>query len=93
MLHHLPGDLKQRGLAEMRRVLKPAGFCLVVDFEPPKTGLAQLFVVNHLNPAMAQVDVSKYMPLMLEAGFAELDAGLTGSRFLSYVRARVPATP
>jgi ubiquinone/menaquinone biosynthesis C-methylase UbiE len=92
MLHHLPGDLKQQGLAEMRRVLKPGGVCLIVDFEPPKTGLAHLFVVNHLNPAMAQVDVRNYMPLMLEAGFAELETGPTSSRLLSYVRGRVPTT-
>jgi len=29
----------QRGLGEMRRVLKSGGICLVVDFEPPKWGL------------------------------------------------------
>ena len=53
MLHHLPGDLKQRGLAEMRRVLKPGGICLVVDFEPPKSGLLRMIVQNHMTP-MAQ---------------------------------------
>ncbi len=56
MLHHLPGDLKQRGLAEMRRVLKPGGICLVVDFEPPKSGLLMIVVKNHMTP-MAHVDV------------------------------------
>ena len=59
MLHHLPGDLKQRGLAEMRRVLKPGGVCLVVDFEPPKSGLLRLIVENHMTP-MSHVDVREY---------------------------------
>jgi ubiquinone/menaquinone biosynthesis C-methylase UbiE len=90
MLHHLPGDLKPRALAEMRRVLKPGGVCLVVDFEPPKTGLAHLIVVNHLNPAMREVDVRNYMPLMIGAGFIEVETGPTSSKLLSYVRGRAP---
>jgi len=32
MLHHLPDELKRRGLAEIHRVLKPAGRLLAVDF-------------------------------------------------------------
>ena len=32
MLHHLPDDLKRTGLAEIRRVLKPGGRFLAMDF-------------------------------------------------------------
>jgi ubiquinone/menaquinone biosynthesis C-methylase UbiE len=89
MLHHLPGDLKQRGLAEMRRVLKPGGVCLVVDFEPPKSGWLRMIVENHMTP-MADVDVRTYVPLMEAAGFREIETGPTSSKLLSYIRGKAP---
>jgi demethylmenaquinone methyltransferase/2-methoxy-6-polyprenyl-1,4-benzoquinol methylase/phosphoethanolamine N-methyltransferase len=38
MLHHLPRDLKRRGVAEIFRVLKPGGRFVAVDFDPPSRG-------------------------------------------------------
>ena len=35
MMHHLPDDLKHRGLAEIARVLKPGGRLLVLDMKGP----------------------------------------------------------
>ncbi len=90
LLHHLPGDLKQHGLAEMRRVLKPGGLCLVVDFEPPKSGLLHLIVENHLTP-MAHVDVRAYVPLLEATGFTNIETGPTNSKLLSFVRGKVAA--
>ncbi len=89
VVHHLPGDLKRRGLAEMRRVLKPGGVCLVVDFEPP-TGFFLRHLTQHLLSPMMKVDVREYIPLLTEAGFAEVESGPTGSKFLSFARGRAP---
>ncbi len=33
MMHHLPADLKSQALAEIRRVLKPNGRLLIIDFK------------------------------------------------------------
>ena len=35
MLHHLPKQLKRRGIAEISRVLKPGGRLFAVDIDPP----------------------------------------------------------
>jgi len=90
VMHHLPGDLIQRGLAEMRRVLKPGGLCLIVDFEPPKSPILRHLVENLLHPVMAQIDVRNYIPLLVEAGFAEVETGPTNSKLLSFARGRSP---
>lgn len=39
MLHHLPPDVKLKGLAEVRRVLKPDGRLLLVDIDRPVSPL------------------------------------------------------
>lgn len=85
--HHLPGDLKRQAFKEIRRVLKPGGLCLIVDFEPK--GMPELLA--HLltsRTPMSGVDVRTYQPLMEEAGFSEVRVGPTGHRLLSFVQGR-----
>ncbi len=36
MMHHLPGNLKRQGLAEIARVLKPGGRLVIADFTPKR---------------------------------------------------------
>ena len=90
VLHHLPGDLKSRGLAEMRRVLKPGGLCLVIDFEPPKSPILRHIAGAILTSTMSQMDIREYLPLLDKAGFSDVETGPTSSKLLSYVRGRSP---
>src|SRR5262245_27885412 len=63
MLHHLPRRARQQFAREMRRVLKPTGRVLVVDFaEPQKTGL---FSHRHRH---GHVDGRDIVSLLDEAG-------------------------
>jgi ubiquinone/menaquinone biosynthesis C-methylase UbiE len=87
-IHHLPGDLKPRAFAEMARVLKPGGRCLIIDFEPPKTGWRRVLANALLGPEMMHTDVRDYRDLLARAGFRDLETGRTRHRLLSFVRGR-----
>jgi len=85
-IHHLPDDLKQSAFAEMYRVLKPAGRCLIVDFEPPKSAVGSFIGRLLLGPVMMRTNVRNYGVLMENAGFKEVRTGGTGYALLSFVR-------
>lgn len=89
VLHHLPGQLKQRALAEIGRVLKVGGYCVVVDFElPPNPLLRRLVVHLPVARAMWRASSASYVPLFTEAGFTELEVGHTGYPLCTFIRGR-----
>jgi ubiquinone/menaquinone biosynthesis C-methylase UbiE len=69
MMHHLPDDLKVRGLAEIYRVLKPSGRLLIADFMRPTGSF-----LNHLFIAFTR-------HRGLESGIEDLEESLKDSGF------------
>ena len=89
MLHHLPGDLQRRGLAEIRRVLRPGGRLLVVDLKRPTTGPGRVALALALHGRM-EGGVQDLPPLLEAAGFGAVEVGETGFAPLGFVRGRAP---
>ena len=72
MMHHLPEDLKVRGLAEVYRVLKPGGRLLIADFmQPSQSILGHLMMVftRHQGVQNGLEEVGK---LLKNAGFSQV---------------------
>jgi ubiquinone/menaquinone biosynthesis C-methylase UbiE len=87
MLHHLPRKARRLCVIDIRRVLKPEGRALVVDFGQAqnKTGfLAHFHRRGHVDPR-------EIVSLLDEAGLRSVDSGPVGISSLQYVLARVPA--
>jgi len=87
MLHHLPDDLKRRGLVEIRRVLKPGGRFLAMDFaahsHSPIGHMLSIFGHSRGEPI-----VEVLTPMMKDAGFADVEAIPTRHKNFAYIRAR-----
>ena len=88
-VHHVQADLRPTAFGEMRRVLKPGGRCLIVDFEPPSSGLWHLAGRLVLGAGMMKLNVADYRVLLRGAGFQDVEAGRTRYRLLSFIRGRV----
>ena len=89
MLHHLPDELKRRGLAEIHRVLKPAGRLLAVDFgATPGEGFGHLLCVLRLRTGWDHAE--RLRAMLREADFDAVEMGPTGHRALAFVRGRKP---
>ncbi len=87
MLHHLPDDLKRKGLAEIRRVMKPGGRFLAMDFAAhghgPISHLLSVFGHSRGKPI-----VEVLLPMLKEAGFADVEAIPTRHKNFTFIRAR-----
>lgn len=85
MLHHLPRPVRQEFAREMRRVLKPAGRVLVVDFGSGGDGrrglLAHFHRYGHTNPR-------EVIALLEGAALSPVESGALGMNDLQFVLAK-----
>ncbi len=74
MFHHLPPDLKQRGLVEIYRVLKPGGRLLIADMKRPTTWAQRMTTMMLIHHGQLS-DVYDLLPQMKSIGYAATQSG------------------
>jgi demethylmenaquinone methyltransferase/2-methoxy-6-polyprenyl-1,4-benzoquinol methylase/phosphoethanolamine N-methyltransferase len=86
MLHHLPDNLKAKGFLEIRRVLKPGGRFMAMDFAVPShSPLGHLLPIFGHSRGESMVD--KLAPMLKDAGFSEVEGIPTRHKNFAFIRA------
>jgi ubiquinone/menaquinone biosynthesis C-methylase UbiE len=85
MLHHLPRRTRDEAAQQVRRVLKPGGCVLAVDFGKPSG--RGLFAHLHRH---GYLTLENMVALFERAGLRIVETGAVGVRDLYYVRAERP---
>jgi len=86
MLHHLPGQLRRQCAAEVRRVLKPGGRLLAIDFG---TAPGTKGIVAHFH-RRGHINLAEMVRIFQEVGMGITDRGALGIGDLEYVIAVAP---
>ncbi len=89
MLHHLPRTVRQQCAHEMRRVLKPGGRVLAVDFGGADQERETLFGRLHRHGYVKLPDI---IAVLSEAGLKSVESGAVGISDLNFVLAAAPCT-
>jgi ubiquinone/menaquinone biosynthesis C-methylase UbiE len=88
MLHHLPRNARQQRAAEMRRVLKPGGRVLAVDFGGPAR--VRRCLLGHFH-RHGHVNLRDIIAVLSEAGLNMVESGAVGIGDLQFVLAATPS--
>jgi ubiquinone/menaquinone biosynthesis C-methylase UbiE len=87
MLHHLPVKARQACVREIRRVLRPGGRILAVDFGKPARESRGLLAHLHRH---GHVKLEDMTAMLSEAGLNQEQKGPVGVLDLEFVLASVP---
>ena len=88
MLHHLPKKSRAEMASEVRRVLKPGGRVLAIDFGATARGRKSF--LDHFHRRHGHVEFKEIIALFNDAGLDIAESGAVGMRDLEFVLATVP---
>jgi ubiquinone/menaquinone biosynthesis C-methylase UbiE len=79
VLHHLPGSMQEGAIREMRRVLRPGGRAVIVDWQRPQSfaraltsPLFLLYLFHHFRPSGSPLGLLGIEPLIRAFGFEDI---------------------
>jgi len=89
MIFHMSEEVRQKGIMEIYRVLKPQGGLMVLDLTLPARGVSRA-VAKVLFKFMLKHDLKELLPMMESSGFSGIQISqakfrLFGFSLLSFV--------
>jgi ubiquinone/menaquinone biosynthesis C-methylase UbiE len=79
VFHHLPGSMQEGAIREMRRVLRPGGRAVIVEWQRPRSlaraltsPLFLVYLLHSLGPSGSPLDVPGIEPRMNALGFEDI---------------------
>lgn len=88
MLHHLPQKPRVQAVNEIRRVLKPGGRVLAVDFEGMDA--QKRTILSHFHRPHGHISARDIIALFAQAGLKVIESGPVEIRNLQFVLAAAP---